>query len=292
MGKRESFIDWVKVLAIGFVILFHFSYQTTGYNSLRVVGFIGVSLFFIISGFVLAKNYKNLEKISLKWFGKRYFKIAIIYYPALILIPLLFYSQTHSGNLLANILSHFLFIDSQFTNYAYGIISPAWFLVPLMIFYLFFPIINKIIKKHMWIIFPIFLSMIYLRFIKDAYTSINPLFFLGEFCFGIAFAYNKKLHIPIMATLMVLFVNPLMILPFLIFTVFFIFKNQIGSYAPISIISSYTLVLFLFHEGLMNLIFSKWHIYSLSNYYAIPLYIILVISLTVFSNKIYKKLYY
>jgi peptidoglycan/LPS O-acetylase OafA/YrhL len=290
MPKREPFIDLIKVIAIILVIFFHFSYQATMEDSLRIVGFVGVSLFFIVSGFILAKNYEKLQKFSLKWFGKRYLKIITVYYPALILILILFYKQAYSGNLFVNLLSHFAFIDSQFATYAYGIISPAWFLAPMILLYLFFPIINRFMKRYTWLIFPAFLMMVGLRILYGGYISINPIFFLGEFCFGISFANNKNLF-PILASLLVIIVEPWMIVPFIIFGLLFILRSQIPSIGIIKIISSYTLVLFLLHEGLMNLIFDKWHIYSLPKYPAIILYLSLVVLLTILSNKLYKKIY-
>jgi peptidoglycan/LPS O-acetylase OafA/YrhL len=291
MPKREPFIDLIKVIAIVLVIFFHFSYQATRQNSLRIVGFFGVSLFFIVSGFILAKNYEKLQKFSLKWFGKRYIRIITVYYPALILILILFYKQAYAGNIFANLLAHFTFIDSQFATYAYGIISPAWFLTPMILLYLFFPIINKFMKKYAWLIFPVFLMVIGLRFFTASYISINPLFFLGEFCFGISFANNKKLF-ALFAALPIILISPWMLVPFLIFALLNLVKESIPSIKIIKIISSYTLVLFLLHEGLMNLIFDKWHIYSLPKYPAIILYLFLVILLTLFSNRVNKKIYF
>jgi peptidoglycan/LPS O-acetylase OafA/YrhL len=52
--KRINSIDILKALAIILVVWFHFQYQATGDNALRIWGFMGVSIFFIASGFLLS----------------------------------------------------------------------------------------------------------------------------------------------------------------------------------------------------------------------------------------------
>ena len=290
MRQRELFIDWLKALAIFLVIAFHVAYGINQNNSLRIIGFFGVSLFFIISGFILAKNYPEQKNFSLQWFKKRYIKIATLYYPSLILIVLLFSKQVYSGNIFKNLISHFLFIDSNFPNYTYGIISPAWFLAPLILFYLFFPFLNRLIRKSEFFLIPIFLITTLFRIHDGNYTSTDPLFFLGEFCFGIAIA-NKKFTLPLISSIMVMLISPSMVLPFVIFILFYFARTKTTSNPLIKFISNETLALFLFHEGLINLALNKWHIYFIPKYYSIPIYIILVAILTYFSDKFYKKIY-
>jgi peptidoglycan/LPS O-acetylase OafA/YrhL len=288
--ERLVFLDILKIISIVLVISFHFLYQLTLDNSLRSVGFVGVSLFFIISGFSLAKNYSHHTNFSFKWFLKRYLKIASAYYVALILIIILFAKQCYSGNLFLNLLAHFTFTDSFFPQFSYGIISPAWFLAPLIVYYFLFPFLNKIIKNNWKLIFIPFIFSVAIRLLySESYVSTNFLFFLGEFCFGIAFAYSRKIWLMIIPLIIIL-VQPLMYIPFMIFFLFSFVENKHLSSKTITWISGNIIFLFLFHEALINLIFNKWQIYNLSGSISIIVYITLVASSIYLSNIIQKAL--
>jgi hypothetical protein len=59
-------------------------------------------------------------------------------------------------------------------------------------------VINRLMKKYSWTIFLVFIIMVFVRVGDGTFTSWNPLFFIGEFCFGILFAYeytNNKIQI-------------------------------------------------------------------------------------------------
>ena len=285
--KRIVSIDLLRVLAIIMVIGFHFFYQFDQNQSLRKIGFLGISLFFIISGFVLAKIYPKHEKFSLRWFLKRYSRIAVLYYLALISVVILFGKQVYSGSLMNNLLFHFAFLD-PFTKYAYGIISPAWFLTPLIGLYILFPYLNKYLKKSTWILVIPFIIMIALRIYKGTYTGYSPLFFLGEFCFGIAFANGKK-HLALFISLLSMIVQPFMVIPYFIF---YILYSINGNYLPgrlLSFIGAYTLPLFLFHEGYLRIIFGRWHIYNLNQFGAMFL-LTIVVFVCIYIDKIIQKL--
>jgi surface polysaccharide O-acyltransferase-like enzyme len=109
---------------------------------------------------------------------------------------------------------------------------------------------------------------------------------MAEFCFGIALAQknSKVIFIP----LLFIFVNPVMIIPFLLFFLF----SQINIYSKspklISFMAISILPIFLFHEGLFNLIFDKWIIYSLPKPLSIVVYLFSVSATIFISNKIVK----
>lgn len=267
-GKREKiiFIDILKTIAIILVVLFHVLYEITLNNSLRIIGFFGVSLFFIVSGFILAKAYPN-QSFSLKWFAKRFIKISSLYYLALIAIGLLFANQTYHGSLFKQLLIKFAFLDAFFPISQYSIISPAWFLIPLIVLYYLFPILNKIIKKVPYLVFIAFIIMYFIRFKSENLTEYSPLFFIGEFCFGIALAQGYTL-IPLLASLLIIPLNPYTFIPFPIFYIFskinWKFLNSIPIMPTISFIAENTLIIFLFHESFMKVILNRWHIFQLS----------------------------
>lgn len=276
--KRIAFIDILKALSIFLVIIFHLFYQLYPSNFLRPLGFIGVSLFIIVSGFLLAKKYPLQEKFSFRWFFKRFFKIALVYYSTLIILVLLFYKQTYQGNTFLTLISHFTFIDPFLQNYAYTIISPAWFLTPLIAFYFLFPWLNKYSKKsNLFIIASFIISIVYRILNPDYFTSPNPLFFLSDFVFGISLVHKKDktlLKYSLLFLLIPLFdilnnsrfglLRILMILPFFLFYLFS--KLKIDN-APkiIGIISLNTLVLFLIHESFIKVSLNIWSIYGLNS---------------------------
>jgi peptidoglycan/LPS O-acetylase OafA/YrhL len=262
LDKRIASIDILRILAIAFVVFFHAYYHISHDNSLRQLGFLGISLFFIISGFILAKNYPKLEKFSLRWFFKRFVRIASLYYLALIAILVLFSTQSYSGNLFLELLAHFTFLDPLFESTAFGIISPAWFLTPLIALYLLFPYINRYMRKDTRVLIIAFLFTFLARFLNpDIFSSINPLFYLAEFCFGIAFAYRKN-HFNLLLPLLLIFISPIMAVPYLIF--YLVFSLDIKSNKVTAWIGSNTLFFFLFHEAFINLGFGRWHILTFS----------------------------
>ncbi len=284
--KRLASIDFLRVLAIALVIIFHFTYQFIPNDKLRYLGLVGISLFFIISGFLLANNYPTLEKFSIKWFLKRYVKIASLYYLALIAVVLLFGEQVYSGNLLKNLLLHFAFLDFASREAIFGIISPAWFLVPLMVFYLAFPYLNKLIKRYSYSISLIFAATLLTRFHEGGLVSFNPLFFLGEFCFGILFAHNKK-NIFLFSSLLMFAYGYIFVIPFIIFYCFY-FVNFNFIAKILNFIGKNTLPLFLFHESFIMIFVGTWKVYNLNRPAAIFLIIVVSIFLTYISSKINK----
>ena len=267
-SSRLGSIDLLRVLAILMVIFFHTIYQLNHDGNLRSIGFMGISLFFIISGFLLAKKYPKTESFNLRWFLKRYFRVAILYYLALVVISFLFSSQVYSGSLLKNLIYHFVFLDFISSSTAYGIISPAWFLIPLLGLYLLFPWLNSFIKKNWKYLFVAFIIMDIVRIMEGTYTSYCPLFFLGEFCFGIAFAHNIKGKALGIALLSIL-VHPMMFISYLIFYGFsFVkIKGKLSNY--LGFIGTNTFALFLFHESFIKVATGKWSLFSFSKYGAL-----------------------
>ncbi|MCX6815530.1 MAG: acyltransferase family protein [Candidatus Aenigmarchaeota archaeon] len=285
MEKHIVYIDILRVIAIVLVILFHFLYNVYLDNSLRYIGFAGISLFFIISGFLLAKKYPRLINFSLRWFVKRYVKIAVFYLLSMLAIAFLFWKQTYPGDLLANILVHLTFLDPFFPQFAYSLISPAWFLVPLICLYLVFPYLNRFIKKDARLLVVPFIAMAAVRIYSGALTSYSPLFFIGEFCFGIAFAYDKK-NVAVLASLITVLVNPIMFLPFAAFYVFSFFDfKALGRTRITSIIAANIIVPFLLHEAFFNIIFRKWTIYNTSIFVGLAIFLMTAIIIVYLSQK-------
>ncbi|OYT36581.1 hypothetical protein B6U91_00855 [Candidatus Pacearchaeota archaeon ex4484_71] len=282
------FIDILKVIAIVLIIFFH-----TWYNLKkpipREVGFVGVSLFFIISGYLLKIRYPRLKELSSKYFKKRYLKIAPPYYLSLILVAVLLGKQAASGNIIGNLISHFLFVDFLFLEYKYGIISPAWFLIPLIMLYLLYPYLNKYNSKYKWFFGAAFLLSLVIKFHEGTLASFSPFFFLGEFLFGMLLAQNRRKE-AILISLFSILINPWMGLPFAIFFIFSMEKLKLPENRIIKFLSKQTLWLFLIHESILKVAIGRWKIHHLNTVYSL---IILILSWSLIfyaSKKITRRL--
>jgi peptidoglycan/LPS O-acetylase OafA/YrhL len=130
--------------------------------------------------------------------------------------------------------------------------------------------------------------MLFVRLKEGTYTSFSPLFFIGEFCFGIALVYNKKL-IPIVSCLMLFFVDWIMVVPFFLF-LFMINIKSIRFGKIITFVGTNSLALFLLHESFMNVIFNKWSLFGLNRYLAILLLLVISFALVFLSNKLQRYL--
>lgn len=275
---RIFWIDIARALAIILIVGFHVGYEFTLDNGIRWTGFIGASLFFIISGFMLGKHDPDLTSFDLGWLGKRYLKIASLYYPTIIVLCLLFGSQIYDNGI-RDIVAHFLFINATWPELTYSIISPAWFLIPLFFLYVFYPFINRLMKSHgsLMMILAVIVSMA-ARMALGGIVNPNPLFFLAEFVFGIAFAYGKK-DAWMLAPIALALVMPVMAAPFIVFFALSLLPeagpDHIGR-SIASFIGQHTFEIFLFHESLMKAMLGKWKVFGLD---ALPSSAILIAGL-------------
>lgn len=164
MKKSEKLVelDFFRSIAILLVFFYHFyvvvgaSKITTGISFLDTVfltGWIGVDLFFVLSGFLLTYSiYKSIKNKSFslkKYFQRRFLRIAPAYYLALfislIITPIYFTSP--SG--LLNIGAHLLFIHNFWRNFHGGILGVGWTLGIEMQFYLLVPFLVMIFFKKL-----------------------------------------------------------------------------------------------------------------------------------------------
>lgn len=228
-----------------FVFLSHISFVKTEnvlYNWLQrnifFEGYLGVSFFFILSGFVLSYSYKkkilenNISKTN--FFIARLARIYPLHFMTLLLsIPILYPKETIDiGNLIVNILllQSFSFSDYQF----YSLNPPSWSISDEMFFYLLFPFIIlafdkiKFLKHFFYAVIPIILIISILTIPAENHKTffyINPFIRYFDFILGILLFDLYKSGI-----LSRFFTNFkratfVEILTILIFFVFFIFHN-------------------------------------------------------------------
>jgi len=171
------------------------------YTSFFKEGYLGVSFFFILSGFILAYNYQN--KFLENKITKKNFYIARLarIYPLHLLTLLLSLPLAH--NLLFNanpitvvvvLLSHLTLIQSFFPMevFYFNLNGPSWSISNEMFFYLLFPFIVKILtgsKKYFFLLFSITIISVSFIFFKNEFQHyvfyINPVFRVVDFLIGI-----------------------------------------------------------------------------------------------------------
>lgn len=96
--KRLDYLDLLRVLALGSVICFHYffngiakgtvtSVTLPGFSHIAKYGYLGVELFFLISGFVIL--YSTQNRTAREFVKKRFLRLYPMYWMAIILIYLI-----------------------------------------------------------------------------------------------------------------------------------------------------------------------------------------------------------
>ena len=140
----------LRFVAAIIVVLFHESPNSTLLKTapkILTAGSQAASLFFVLSGFILALAHYNDDKFSVgKFYQKRMARIMPVYLIALSLWVTL---DIAKGQLdpIAIGLNIFL-LQSWFPSYPLSINAPAWFLSDLTFFYIAFPFILALLKKY------------------------------------------------------------------------------------------------------------------------------------------------
>jgi peptidoglycan/LPS O-acetylase OafA/YrhL len=186
-------------------------FYETGFKSIFFEGYLGVSFFFILSGFILSLNYKNKlgeNTITFKEFWVA--RIAKIYplhlLTLLIAIPLclndfLSNSLAWFGKLITNLFLLQSFVPNDKIFFSFNL--PSWSLSDEMFFYLLFPIIITIYYKFskttflsliLLLIIPIGIFLVPDKF-EHAIFYINPFFRIGDFIIGMLLynLYEQKI---------------------------------------------------------------------------------------------------
>lgn len=142
-------------------------------------GNIGVDVFFVISGYVMAKTTSGLEHglgAGSYFLGKRFARIYLGYWP-IFLIALIVY-HFHNPDYLADKQVFQSFLLMVFGNYSELVITPAWSLTFELYFYLAVGLIlsSKILKP-----IPVFLTVSVVIILKSIFTNLGENMFLDFF---------------------------------------------------------------------------------------------------------------
>lgn len=185
-----------------FVFLSHLSFVKTDfalYNWLKrnvfFEGYLGVSFFFILSGFVLSYSYQskflNRNISKKKFYFARFARIYPLYFLTLILAIPIFYSKVDTVNFLVNIFLLQSFFPFQ--NYFFSINPPSWSISDEMFFYLIFPFLIVLFRRYGFLkkmflvilIILVFCVSIIPQELHKSFFYINPFVRSFDFILGI-----------------------------------------------------------------------------------------------------------
>ncbi|CAM3029198.1 acyltransferase family protein [Flavobacterium frigoris] len=246
------------------------------HESILKEGYIGVSFFFILSGFILAYNYRDSmlnQKIS-----KSNFYIARIarIYPLHLLTLLIAVPITiQNVNFELSLWFKQLFFNSTLTQsfvpikkIYFSFNSPSWSISNELFFYLLFPFLIllisklKILKYSKGLLIPFLLLLpILMLVIPPIYYKnlfyVNPFFRIFDFVVGILLF---ELYLKIKNTEKVINYNVLEFSSILLLVVFFIFHSQLPLVVRYSIYywlpMSFLILVFAFQKGVVSRLLS------------------------------------
>ena len=193
----HSLTGWRYVFA---VVIFLHHYLIDGKSALQAGGTIGVTFFFILSGFLLAYGYKErllAREISFASFWKsraiKLYPLHILCFAAIFLFSIRSFTVTDLPKAVLNLflLQSWVPLSEYYMSYN----AVSWFLSDELFFYLMFPFVLPLLlntsgrKITIGVgIFAILYATAVLLIPLDhyhAYFYINPLFRFADFVFGI-----------------------------------------------------------------------------------------------------------
>ncbi len=170
-AKRLDYLDLLRVVALGSVICFHYffngiskgtvtSVSLPGFSGIAKYGYLGVELFFLISGFVIL--YSTQNRTAREFVKKRFIRLYPMYWMAIILIYVIanlpFWSNKgpQFSKLLINLTMYPEAFGEQWIDAAH------WFLARELQLYVFVAVVLAIgIGKHLPNIFCLWAIIIF-----------------------------------------------------------------------------------------------------------------------------------
>lgn len=211
-SKKLPGLTVIRFFAAAWVYLFHselWAGHTGWFAAISSFGYVGVSIFFVLSGFILSYNYLGRDFTKREFWSARFARIVPVYWLSLALtLPYVAAKVIkHQAPLSANLILTPLFLQSWNPAAVHVWNPPAWSLSTEAFFYLLFPfalgpVVSWFRKRpvSMLLIFWILgtlPSILYAvlhpeGFVDESSTralletvKFNPLFRLPEFLFGV-----------------------------------------------------------------------------------------------------------
>lgn len=155
--KQLPPLTGIRFIAVVMIFLFHYNAPVFGRYLQAAFHqcYLGVSVFFVLSGFLICYNYgkqATLKSSFLKtYYLNRVARIIPLYYILLTATFIALHFRQEGGNhLLAVYLLNLSFLKGYSQWYMFTGIYPAWSLTPEMTFYLLFPFIYLLIIRFNW----------------------------------------------------------------------------------------------------------------------------------------------
>jgi len=259
-----------------FLSFTHVQWLKTLYLNVFKEGYIGVSFFFILSGFIMQYSYGEKilnKKISYsKFMTLRFFRIYPMHYITLLIFIPLIIVKVNDSNIYEWI--KMLFFNSTLTQsfhpqfyYYFSFNTPSWSLSNEMFFYACFPFLVMLNKhKHFITILSLLLTALIFILIYNSQNPYNHWFFyvfpitrLADFILGIMLYefYLKLKKTPLQSFNFTIFE----IASIAVFVLFFIFHDTVKQEYRYSIyywIPTLLLILvFAIEKGVLSQILSK-----------------------------------
>ena len=326
LNKKNRIVsfDLIRCIATFCIVLFHFMingkhiYPTEYFFKNYDLAQVGVSLFFVLSGASLYYSNRNDFKCK-DYYKKRFLAIFPLFYITYFCI--FFFSFWKEGNIIAGIPIRNLFFSligmDGFLSYKLPCFTMTgeWFLGCIIILYIIYPIIRKLIMKYSH--FTMIISILVYLFLNYNYffeipILFNPLIRSVEFIFGMYLIelysvrdlFNKinlKFLIPsFFVSLIMLYINipiPQMFeitiggcsLFVLLFEFGKLIKNNMFKNI-LKLSTKYSFSIFLVHHYIANIVQYHFINNNLSNFEIICTFVIYSI-LTLFFARLVLKIY-
>lgn len=160
--RKFGQIEVIRAIAVLMVVMYHCwvvcGYQSSGSNIFNNIltysGEVGVTTFFIISGFGITCSYFFRGKIGdnnsfIQFMKRRFMRIYPQYYASLILMLLLGGGAVYlSLNNMSSVFTHLLFIHNLFTPTHGSISGVLWTIGVIIQFYIISGILYRCIERH------------------------------------------------------------------------------------------------------------------------------------------------
>lgn len=131
---------WAALLVFAYHHYTRWDYRTTETDFFLSGGLIGVSIFFSLSGFLLARGYMSLVRAGQFQFNNYWFRRLIRIYP-LYLVVLAYKAYWQSGYNFSHLFAHASLAHAYFGSTLWTGIGPAWSLSVELTFYLLLPLV-------------------------------------------------------------------------------------------------------------------------------------------------------
>ncbi len=316
--ERLFYLDFIRALSILIIVIYHFNCTLVDFdlnfnfmllyeNNLVSWGVIGVKLFFVISGAALMYQYK--EKINtIQFYKKRLFSLYPMFWISYIVVFvfrfIILKLPLPEASPLFFIFT-FLGLDGYLNNaFVTFYLLGEWFLGVIIVFYLIFPLLRKLIIKypvHLFITtFLLSVALTYYNIlIIPSHLSITVNLFsfvLGMFYIEYRERFDKPLIISTISVSLIMliipqFQNKVFLSSLIAWGLFAILVNvskYIKTKKFISFLSKYSYGIFLTHHVIMYQFLSYFKGHDLSDLVILLLFVVLFIIILISSIILYR----